>query len=60
MLDLIVFGRAIGLHLEKSLAKDLDFRDADAAEIERALAIINVGKSKQFGRPIKIRNEMNA
>lgn len=36
LLDLIVFGRAVGLYLEKGLANDLDFQEPDKAELERA------------------------
>lgn len=38
LLDLIVFGRAVGLHLEETMRTDLDFRDPDPAEFEKAQA----------------------
>lgn len=36
LLDLVVFGRAIGLHLQEALKKELDFRTEDKGELERA------------------------
>lgn len=38
LLDLVVFGRAIGLYLEKELKEGLDHRAEDAAEIDRAMS----------------------
>jgi succinate dehydrogenase / fumarate reductase flavoprotein subunit len=38
LLDLVVFGRAVGLHLEKALESDLGFREPDQAEIDKAMA----------------------
>lgn len=37
LLDLVVFGRAVGLHLEEALASELKSREADEADIEKAL-----------------------
>lgn len=38
LLDLVVFGRAIGLHLEKALKEGLSHRKENSADIERSLA----------------------
>jgi len=38
LLDLVVFGRAIGLYLEKELRAGLDHRAEDSAEMDRAMA----------------------
>ena len=40
MLDLVVFGRAAGKHVKESIDRGLDFNEANAAEIEEALARI--------------------
>ena len=36
LLDLVVFGRAIGLHLQTALKQELDFRSEDRNELDRA------------------------
>jgi succinate dehydrogenase / fumarate reductase flavoprotein subunit len=41
LLDLVVFGRAVGLHLEQALKTDLDFREHDPAEIDKILAHVH-------------------
>jgi len=38
LLDLVVFGRAVGLHLEKALKNDLNFLEPNEEDIEKALA----------------------
>lgn len=38
LLDLIVFGRAAGLHVKESIEKGLHFHDADSDDIEKALS----------------------
>lgn len=38
LLDLVVFGRAIGMYLEKELKGGLDHRAEDAAEMDRAMS----------------------
>ncbi|OGT41585.1 MAG: succinate dehydrogenase flavoprotein subunit [Gammaproteobacteria bacterium RIFCSPHIGHO2_12_FULL_40_19] len=38
LLDLVVFGRAIGLYLEKELKEGLDHRVEDSVEIDRAMS----------------------
>lgn len=41
LLDLVVFGRAIGLHLEEALAKELPHREEAEGELERTIARYN-------------------
>jgi len=41
LLDLVVFGRASGLFIEKKLREGIDHRDATEADIERAMARLN-------------------
>ena len=38
LLDLVVFGRAAGIHLEKALREDLDESGHDPAELDRVRA----------------------
>lgn len=59
LLDLVVFGRAVGLHLEEALKSDLGFRDPDPAEIDRAQARIKRWEDPANTEdPAAIRNEM--
>lgn len=37
LLDLVVFGRAVGLYLEEELGKGMEMREPDSAEVDRAL-----------------------
>ncbi|PYF84319.1 MULTISPECIES: succinate dehydrogenase flavoprotein subunit [Marinomonas] len=41
LLDLVVFGRAVGLHVKKSLDEGFDSLDADDTNIEKALSRLN-------------------
>ncbi len=41
LLDLVVFGRAAGIHIEKALSEGMVYADADEADIERAMARLN-------------------
>lgn len=41
LLDLVVFGRAAGLYIEKALREGIDQRDASQADIERAMTRLN-------------------
>ena len=41
LLDLVVFGRAAGLHIEKMLREGIEQRNASPADIDRALARLN-------------------
>lgn len=41
LLDLVVFGRAAGLYIEKALREGIDQRDASQTDIENAMARLN-------------------
>ena len=41
LLDLVVFGRASGLFIEKSLREGIELRDASDTDIERAMSRLN-------------------
>ncbi len=41
LLDLVVFGRAAGKHIESMLGQGIEYRDASEADIERAMARLN-------------------
>ena len=38
LLDLVVFGRASGLFIEKSLREGIDMRDASETDVEQAMS----------------------
>lgn len=61
LLDLVVFGRAVGLYLEDALKDELDFRDEDAADIDRSLQRYHRWENKSnLEDPYRIRAEMKA
>lgn len=41
LLDLVVFGRAAGLYIEKALREGIEHRDASDADIDKAMARLN-------------------
>ena len=41
LLDLVVFGRASGLHIEKSLRDGIEMRDASETDLEQAMTRLN-------------------
>jgi succinate dehydrogenase / fumarate reductase flavoprotein subunit len=59
LLDLVVFGRAIGLHLEKELKEGLSHRTEEAEELNRALARYDRWNNKANTEdPYEIRTKM--
>ncbi|MDQ7049770.1 MAG: succinate dehydrogenase flavoprotein subunit [Enterobacterales bacterium] len=59
LLDLVVFGRAAGLHLEESLAGGLEQNEYSEEDIKRSLARINRWESNESGDdPVKVREQM--
>lgn len=59
LLDLVVFGRATGLHLEESLAANTEARDASQDDVDAALARVNRWNSTQKGEdPFQIRKDL--
>lgn len=49
LLDLVVFGRASGLFIEKSLREGIDFREASDSDIDRAINRLNRLNSSSSG-----------
>ena len=59
LLDLVVFGRAAGLYLEKYLAETGEQREASASDIEAAMARFNRWESTTKGEdPVQIKKDM--
>jgi succinate dehydrogenase / fumarate reductase flavoprotein subunit len=59
LLDLVVFGRAVGLHLEEELKSNLHFQTENQADIERALGRISRWEnSRNTENPAQIAKEM--
>jgi succinate dehydrogenase / fumarate reductase flavoprotein subunit len=63
LLDLVVFGRAAGLHIEKSLNTDLPLLTSNSSEMDRAMSRLNrwntsSSRSEQGERVPEIRAEM--
>ncbi|RDH43780.1 succinate dehydrogenase flavoprotein subunit [Zooshikella ganghwensis] len=52
LLDLVVFGRAAGLHIEKMLSEGFDTADATDTDIEQALARLNRLNSTTSGEKV--------
>ncbi|MDM3711534.1 FAD-binding protein, partial [Proteus mirabilis] len=56
LLDLVVFGRAVGLHLQESIAEQGDLLDATEDEIDASLARLNRWNGNRNGEdPVAIR-----
>ncbi|PHQ79383.1 MAG: succinate dehydrogenase flavoprotein subunit [Coxiella sp. (in: Bacteria)] len=61
LLDLVVFGRAIGLHLDDKLTKGLDHRDHESDGVEQAVARLDRwGNKSNKEDAMAIRREMKA
>lgn len=59
LLDLVVFGRAVGLHLEAALKSDLDYRDANSDDMQAALSrVARWEKTDNTEDPMALRAEM--
>lgn len=59
LLDLVVFGRAAGIHAEQELQKGLDFPEVSPDDIEHAVARLNRWDNTPKGEdPNRIRAEM--
>ncbi|HZJ95633.1 MAG TPA: succinate dehydrogenase flavoprotein subunit [Thiopseudomonas sp.] len=52
LLDLVVFGRAAGLYLEKSLREGVDTRDASESDIESSLARLSALNERTSGEDV--------
>lgn len=61
LLDLVVFGRAVGLHMEENLAANSGAREASESDIEASLARLNRWNTTQKGEdPVQIRKDLQA
>ncbi|MEH6578239.1 MAG: succinate dehydrogenase flavoprotein subunit [Amphritea sp.] len=59
LLDLVVFGRAAGIQIEKQMREGYEVADATEADIERAMARLNRLNSSTSGESIsEVRNEL--
>jgi succinate dehydrogenase / fumarate reductase flavoprotein subunit len=59
LLDLVVFGRAAGLHLEKALNEGIDYRRASETDIDVALARLNSLNERTTGEDVaSLRKEL--
>ncbi|RUO18526.1 succinate dehydrogenase flavoprotein subunit [Aliidiomarina iranensis] len=59
LLDLVVFGRATGLHLADALAANTEARDASASDVDAAMTRVNRWNNTQKGEdPFKIRKDL--
>ena len=59
LLDLVVFGRASGLFIEKQLSEGIDLKDATEDDIERAMTVLNrVNQSQEGEKASALRAEL--
>ncbi|RUO79154.1 succinate dehydrogenase flavoprotein subunit [Pseudidiomarina taiwanensis] len=59
LLDLVVFGRATGLHLGEALAANTEAREASKDDIDAALARVNRWENTQQGEdPVQIKKDL--
>ena len=54
LLDLVVFGRASGLFIEKQLREGVDLKDATEEDIERAMKVLNRINQSQEGEKASV------
>ena len=52
LLDLIVFGRASGLHIEEALRQGVSYRDASETDLEASLTRLNRWNDSAGGEPV--------
>ncbi|MDO6565980.1 succinate dehydrogenase flavoprotein subunit [Alteromonas sp. 1_MG-2023] len=61
LLDLVVFGRATGLHLGKTLSDVSPFREASESDLEAAMSRFNRWENSEKGKgedPVQIKKDM--
>jgi len=59
LLDLVVFGRASGLHIEKSLRAGISLRDASESDLEQSLSRLNTVNNSTSGEKVSdLRKEL--
>lgn len=54
LLDLVVFGRAAGLYIEKALREGIEHRDATQADIDKAMARLNKINNSSSGESASV------
>ncbi len=52
LLDLVVFGRAAGMHIEESLRQGVSFREASESDFERAMSRLDALESSSSGESV--------
>lgn len=60
LLDLVVFGRATGLHLGKAI-DDIEFKDASESDIDEAMVRFNRWENSEIGKgedPVQIKKDL--
>ena len=63
LLDLVVFGRATGLHLGETLSDMTPYRDASESDLEAALSRFNRWENSEKGKgedPVQIKKDMQS
>jgi succinate dehydrogenase / fumarate reductase flavoprotein subunit len=61
LLDLVVFGRASGLFIEKSLREGIEHRDATSSDIDQAMSRLNrLNASKGGEKTAELRKELQS
>ena len=59
LLDLVVFGRASGLFIEKQLREGIDLKDATEEDLDRAMRVLNrINESKEGEKASVLRAEL--
>ena len=59
LLDLVVFGRASGIFIEKKLSEGIDLKEATQDDIDRAMAVLNkINSSTEGENSSKLRGEL--
>jgi succinate dehydrogenase / fumarate reductase flavoprotein subunit len=61
LLDLVVFGRAAGLHLEKALSDGIEYRNASSTDVDVALARLSGLNERTTGEDVAtLRRELQS
>ncbi len=59
LLDIVVFGRAAGLHVQQSVREGLSFREPSESDLEAAMARLNRWNTQEQGESVEvIRSEL--
>lgn len=53
LLDLVVFGRAVGIHVKESIEQGLEFKSAQTSDLDAALAGLNRWNTNQQGESVE-------